>query len=116
MARIFLSIHGNGHVNCVPPETGPFVNGETFTLYFVPDGGATLDDVRAYDSHDFRVALPAIVNNELTMNFRTSWGNLYVEVYFSGSTPPAPSTPFQWLYKKIADKNNMVRPFDFYGQ
>lgn len=109
MGKVFLNDSGNGHSYCVPPAGEELVNGESFTIYFVPDGGAILDDVRAFDSHDYSVALPAITNNQLTMNFRSGWGNLYVDVYFSGSptppTPPALGIPI-WLLKKAADNNN----------
>ena len=93
MGKVFLNPSGNGHAYCVPPAGSDMVSGESFTIYFVPDGGATLDEVRAYDSHDYPVALPAIVNNELTMTFRSIWGSLYVDIYFSGSTPPEPPEP-----------------------
>lgn len=109
MGKVFLNSFGDGHMTCVPPAGEELVNGELFTIYFVPDGGATLDDVRAFDSHDYSVALPAVSqNNTITMNFRSGWGNLYVDAYFSGSpTPPSPvgSIPI-WLLKKAADKNN----------
>lgn len=109
MGKVFINVFGDGHVNCVPPAGEELVNGESFTMTFVPDGGATIDDVRAFDSHDYSVALPALdMNNSITMNFRSGWGNLYVDAYFSGSpTPPGPggSMPI-WLMKKAADKNN----------
>ena len=108
MGKVFLNPSGDGYAYCVPPAGEELVNGESFTIHFVPDAGATLDDVRAFDSRDYPVALPSIVNNEVSMNFRSSWSNLYVDIYFSGSpTPPTPPTfniPI-WLLKKIADNN-----------
>lgn len=108
MGKVFLNPSGDGSAYCIPPAGEELVNGESFTIYFTPYQGATLDDVRAYDSHDYSVALPAVTNNQLTMNFRSGWGNLYVDIYFSNSpTPPSPvgNMPI-WLMKKAADNNN----------
>ena len=107
MGKIFLNVFGDGSAVCVPPAGEEMVNNEPFTIYFTPDGGASLDSVRAFDSHDYSVALPAIVDNQLSMNFRSGWGNLYVDIYFSGSPePPSPvgSVPI-WLLKRAADAN-----------
>ena len=107
MGKVFLNVMGNGSAVCVPPAGEEMVNNEPFTIYFTPDGSATLDDVRAFDSHDYSVALPAIINNTLTMAFRSGWGNLYVDIYFSGSPqPPSPVGRIPiWLLKKAADNN-----------
>lgn len=117
MGTIYLSINGNGSAYSIPPSGETMVDGEAFTIYLIPDGSAEILSVRAYDSHDYSVALPAISeDNTISMNFRSGWGSLYVEIYFSGSTPPTPPTPptgvFAWLYKKIADKNNVIKLFD----
>lgn len=108
MGKVFLNVSGDGSASCVPPAGEELVNGEVFTMYFVPDGGAELESVRAFDSHDYSVALPPVSqNNTITMSFRSGWGNLYVDVYFSGSpVPPSPvgSVPI-WLLKKAADNN-----------
>lgn len=107
MGKVFLNVMGNGSAYCVPPAGEELVNGEQFTIYFTPDGGASLDDVRAFDSHDYSVALPSIIDYTLTMGFRSGWGNLYVDIYFSGSPePPTPvgSVPV-WLLKKAADNS-----------
>lgn len=110
MADVYISDHGNGYTtsDAVPP----LVDGEYFTLHFYPDGGQELLDVRAYDSHDYAVALPPVVNNEISMQFRSAWGNLYVDVYYSGSTPPEPPTPtgrgLLWLLMAMK-KNNERR-------
>ena len=86
------------------------VDGEWFNVRFIPDGGAELLAVQAYDSHDYAIALPPIVNNELSMQFRTSWGNMYMDIYFSGSVPPEPPTPRTpwWLIIGLK-KNNQRR-------
>lgn len=110
MGQIFLNDHGNGYTYCVPPFGSTLVDGEQFTVYFNPDAGATLDDVRAYDSYDYPIALPSIVNNEMTMTFRTAWSNMYLSVYYSGSTPPPPvPTVPPWLLFKIRKRSNNVR-------
>ena len=106
MGKVFLNVSGDGSARCVPPAGEELVNGEQFTIYFTPDGGAELTDVRAFDSHDYSVAIP--VAEHIVMAFRSGWGNLYVDIYFSGSPePPSPvgSIPI-WLLKKAADKNN----------
>lgn len=99
MAEVFLNVQGNGiaTTDALPP----MVDGEQFTITFTPDPGEDLLDVRAFDSHDYAVALPRVVNNEITMNFRSGWGNLYVDIYFSGSTPPVtPPFPFWILFDR----------------
>lgn len=108
MAEVFLNVFGNGYATC--DAVPPMVDGETFTVRFYPDPGEELLQVRGFDSHDYSVALPAITDNALTMNFRSAWGNLYLDIYFSGSTPPGPGPgpsglPI-WLLKKAADNNN----------
>ena len=91
MADVFLNVFGNGYATT--DALPPMVEGETFTITFYPDPGETLEDVRAFDSHDYPVALPSIVGNVLTMTWRSDWGNLYVDIYFSGGPTPPPPTP-----------------------
>lgn len=107
MADVYISDHGNGHTtsDAVPP----LVDGEYFTLHFYPDGDAELLDVRAYDSHDYSVALPPVVDNELSIAFRSAWGNLYVDVYYSGSTPPEPPVERHKFWLIMALKKNNER-------
>ena len=93
MGVIYLNNNGNGYTYCVPPFGTTLANNESFTIYFNPDAGETLDDVRAFDSFDYPIALPSVVNNTITMNFRSSWRNMYLDVYYSGSTPPSPPAP-----------------------
>jgi len=101
MAEVFLSIHGNG--TATTDALPPMVDGEPFTITLIPDPGESVESVRAFDSHDYSVALPSHVNNVISATFRSGWGNLYVDIYFTGSTPPGPgpgptpgSFPF-WL-------------------
>ena len=108
MAEVFLNTFGNGYATT--DALPPMVDGETFTINFYPDPGEDILSVQAFDSHDYSVALPPVVNNEITMNFRSGWGNLYVDIYFSGSTPPGPSTN-EWLIpilKRIKDRRRKV--------
>lgn len=103
MGKVFLNPQGDGSAYCIPAAGTELADGERFEIHFVPFSGASLDSVRAFDSHDYAVALPAVSNNTITMNFRSAWGNLYVDVYFSGSpTPPTPAGSFIWLWLKIA--------------
>lgn len=104
MAQIYINDFGNGHTTT--DANPPMVDGETFHLYFHPDGGAELLRVFATDSHDYYVAMPDPVDNEITMTFRSSWGNLYVESYYSGSVPPEPPArrPW-WLYWALKNQN-----------
>lgn len=94
MADVFLNDNGNGYTtsDAIPP----LVEGEYFTITFHPDPGESLLDVRAFDSHDYAVALPPVDNDEITMKFRSGWGNLYVDIYYTGSIPPEPVFPI-WL-------------------
>lgn len=108
MAEVFLNTFGNGYATT--DALPPMVEGETFTIHFYPDPGEDLLSVQAFDSHDYSVALPPVVNNEITMNFRSGWGNLYVDVYFSGSTPPGPPTSIPvWLMMKMAENNRRLK-------
>ena len=103
MGHVYLNPQGNGYAYVDNPTPS---DGEQFTIYCIPDPGETLDDVRAFDSHDYPVAI--ITAQQIPMTFRDSWGSLYVDIYFSGSTPPTPSFPY-WLLYKIRDGNNYVK-------
>lgn len=104
MNEIFLNVQGNGYATT--DALPPLQDGELFTINFYPDADAELLDVRAFDLYDFEVALPAVVNNEITMNWRAAWGNLYVDIYFSGSTPPEPPAGVPWWLIIGLKKNN----------
>ena len=108
MAEVFLNVFGNGYATT--DALPPMVEGETFTIHFYPDPGESLLNVQAFDSHDYSVALPPVVDNEITMNFRSGWGNLYVDIYFSGSTPPQPPTNVPiWLLMKMGENNRRLK-------
>lgn len=105
MAEVFLNDFGSGYTTT--DALPPMVDGETFHIYFHPDADAELLTVFATDSHDYSIALPAVVDNEIEMQFRTSWGNMYVESYYTGVTPPdpPPERPPYWLAWALKNKN-----------
>lgn len=103
MGKVFLNVSGDGTAYCIPAAGTELSDGERFELYSVPFSGADLEDIRAFDSHDYSVAIP--VSDHIVMPFRSSWGNLYVDVYFTGSpVPPPPVNVLTWLLLKIAWK------------
>lgn len=106
MGNVFLNPNGNGTAYVDNPNPN---DGERFTIHSIPDPGETLDDIRAFDSHDYPIAIPTA--QTVSMIFRASWGNLYVDIYFSGSTPPTPPQPAfpYWLLYKIRDGNQYVK-------
>ena len=113
MGQIYLNNNGDGFTYCIPPFGTELANGESFTVHFMPDQGATIDAVFATDSYDYSIGLPEIVNNEFTMTFRSIWRNMYLEVYYSGSPTPPPTPPGSgvpaWLLKKAVDNMRKLR-------
>lgn len=106
MGKVFLNVSGDGSAYCVPAAGTELADGERFEIYSVPFSGADLEDIRAFDSHDYSVAIP--VGEHIVMAFRSGWGNLYVDIYFSGSPePPSPGGRIPiWLLKKAADNSH----------
>lgn len=110
MGKVFLNPQGDGSAYCIPAAGTELANGERFEIFSTPFSGASLDDIRAYDSHDYAVAIPTA--EHIVMQFRSGWGNLYVDIYFSNSpTPPTPPPPTPgnvpiWLLKKASDLNS----------
>lgn len=89
MGEIFLQWQGNGHAYV--DDYYP-VNNQRVTLTCVPDAGSSLDRIIATDSYDHSIAL---LQTEIqSFVFRGQWHNMYIEVYFSGSTPPEPPAPY----------------------
>ncbi len=106
MSNVFLNVIGDGTAttNVVPP----LVDGEEIIIYCTPDPGATLDDVRVWDSHDYSIAVT--VSPEIHIIYDESWNNLYVDIYFSGAPipPPEPPTParkYPWLFAIMQKKS-----------
>ena len=98
MSDIFVNIYGNGvaYVDNYTPS-----DGETITLECYEDPGEQLLDVLAWESHGYSVALAT--TNIQTFTYRAIWGNLTIDVYFSGSTPPPPP-PSNWLYAILGSR------------
>lgn len=100
MSEIFVLTSGNGYAyvdNAYPFE------GDTVTLYAYPDTGETLDDVYAYESHGYSVALA--VTQEQSFTYHESWGDLTIYVFFSGGGEPEPPI-WRWFIPVI---NKMKR-------
>lgn len=112
MGKVYLNPMGDGSAYCVPAAGTELANGERFEIFSVPYSGASLEDIRAFDSHDYAVAIPT--SEHISMPFRSAWGNLYVDIYFSNSpTPPTPPPPTPsnvpvWLLKKAAENNAKI--------
>lgn len=104
MGKVFLNVSGDGSAYCIPAAGTELANNERFEIYSVPFSGADLEDIRAFDSHDYSVAIP--VADHIVMQFWDGWGNLYVDIYFSGSPTPPPPQPSMliWLIMKMAWK------------
>lgn len=86
MGQIFLNVQGPGiaYVDDSLPEPG-----QTVTLTCIPDPNCTLDDIIATDSWDNPIALSVVQQQSFV--FRREWNNMYIEVRFSGQTPPGPT-------------------------
>lgn len=98
MGKIFLNPSGDGAAYCIPAAGTELANGERFEIISTPYLGASLVDIRYFDSYDHSVALP--VGTTVYGIFDSSWGNLYVDIYFSGG--PVPPTPTSnWLIPVI---------------
>lgn len=109
MSNVFLNVSGDGtaYTDALPP----LVDGEEIIIYCTPDPGATLDDVRVWDSYDQSIAIT--VSQEIHIIYNEVWRSLYVDVYFSGvpippPEPPTPARKYPWLFaisqKKIYKK------------
>lgn len=102
MGQVFLQYQGDGYAYV--DNYNP-VQGDLIHLVCVPDAGAQLLQIVATDSYDHSIAVLQTLDQYIT--FRSIWNNLYIEVYFSGSTPST-GIPI-WLLKKAADNNNRTR-------
>lgn len=101
MGEIFLHSYGNGSAyasNYYPSDN------ERVILTSVPNSGATLDDIQAFDQNGHSIALP--VREQLVFRYRDSYGAMTINVYFSGGPTPPPFSRFPiWLLFKIRDGN-----------
>jgi hypothetical protein len=114
MGHVYLNIHGEGTANCTNPE--PTVDDPNFTIYMYPmshEGEVT--HVQAYTSYDEPIATmfyydPVIPAYVCDMTYRPIWNNVYVDIYFSGSTPPEPPGPTShWIIPVLAKAANRWR-------
>lgn len=103
MAFIFVDVHGNGVAYVDNPNP---VAGDPVTLYATPDPNEQLLDIIARDQGGHYIALdPGLTVQTFTYN--SDWGNVVIEVYFSGSIPPQPTlsaSTIALLFKKSMDK------------
>lgn len=100
MARVFVQSFGNGY--CWVDNEAP-TQGEAITIHCVPDAGEMLLEVQAWTSYDESIAIyPDAL--EQTIYYQSAWRNVYIEAYFSGSTPePDPPSfieKYPWLLFK----------------
>ena len=97
MSEIHVNWSGNGYAyvdNYFPIEN------TNITLTCVPDEGETLDDVTARSEYGWAIALAT--QEVQTFPYDTSWGDMYIEVVFSGTTPPPTPEFWKWaiLFKR----------------
>ena len=109
MARIFVDVtEGSGYAYVDMPY--PY-DGATVTLTCVPFEGETLTDILATDSWDNPIALDPTALTQ-TFTYDANWRNVYIEVKFTGTTPPEPPQPpvinrLLWLLIKAANNWRM---------
>ena len=105
MAQIFVNVsEGNGYAYVDKPY--PY-DGARVTLTCVPAEGESLIDIIATDSWDNPIALDPTMEVQ-SFTFDNDWRNMYIEVKFSGTTPPEPPEPpvyvrLLWLLIKASN-------------
>lgn len=87
MASVYLNVHGDGNASIDNPE--PTIDDPVFTVYCTP--AENFLRAQAWTHDDLPIATPQ--SPVFTMRWVSNWGNTYIDVYFSGSTPPDPPTP-----------------------
>lgn len=110
MAQVFLNIHGNGTARV--DNEYPTVDDPVFTVYAFPlSHEDSFLRMQAWTHDDRPIATPD--GNPMTLRWRSVWGNVYVDVYFTGSEPPEPPTPTptteNWFLVVIAKAANRWR-------
>ena len=91
MSNIWVSVTGNGYAYVDNPQP---TGGETITLYAVADAGETLDDITATDYQGYAIALATTPVQ--TFVYQAAWNDMYINVVFSGVTPP-PTPLWMWF-------------------
>lgn len=100
MARVYFNVRGEGTAYC---DTQDLIEGEEFTIYCVAFEGSELLDVKLWTSDDQSIAIT--VDNEITLTYQSIYGNIYADIYFTGSEPqPEPLFRYPWLLAKVARK------------
>lgn len=100
MARVYFNVRGEGTAYC---DTQDLIEGEEFTIYCIPYEGSELLDVKLWTSDDQSIAIT--VDPEITLTYQSIYGNIYADIYFTGSEPqPEPLFKYPWLLAKVAGK------------
>ena len=104
MSEIFVFSSGNGYayVDIQYPYDGQQVH-----LSAVPDLNEQLLDIQARDHNGYAIALATVEDQDFI--YQDTWGDMTIEVYFSGSTPPPPPPPqpqpWMWAILKRRKRN-----------
>lgn len=110
MAQVYINAHGNG--TAMVDNEYPTVDDPVFTIYAIPSSTESVFlRMQAYTHDDLPIATPD--GNPVTLTWMPIWGNVYVDVYFTGSEPPEPPTPSpltqEWFYVILAKAANKWR-------
>ena len=100
MSNIWVSSYGNGSAWVDNPQPA---DGDTITLYANADPGETLDDITATDYQGYAIALATTPVQ--TFVYQAAWNDMYINVFFSGSTPPP--TPL-WLWAILFKRKRRI--------
>ena len=100
MARVYVQSFGAGYTYV---DNDAPTSGEAITIFCIPDPGSQLEEVQAWTSYDEAIALDPL-DPQQTIYYNPAWRNVYIEAYYTGSTPePDPPTfveKFPWLLKQ----------------
>jgi len=100
MSKINVTYSGNGYAYISDPDPEP---NQWVTLFANPSYGETLVDIVATDSQGYSIALG--VQQQQTFRYNSAWGNIFIVVTFSGTTP---SFNMWWLLKKAIDNRTRI--------
>ena len=102
MSKIFITITGNGNAWVDDDNPEPY---QVVTLYAMANDPDTLTNIIATDSYDYPIAMSVAPTQQF--QFNPSWNKMYIEVTFTGATPPQPPSNLYWLLFKAANKWRM---------
>lgn len=93
---VTVNVYGNGvgFVDDYNPS-----DGQTITIDAYPYAGEDLLDIQVWESHGWSVAVSVVNSQPLT--YRSSWGDITIDIYFTGSTPPPPR---YWLWAILGSR------------